>query len=462
MRGHAKTILSVAICLSLMLTPVIALGLVAWQTYDPAEGNAVHAEGFMAKLELDSIDNPHIVWINDGKLLYSHLTENGWVCADGEPYSADHAVVTTGTVADASLTLDSNGTQHITWQSYERKKMTNICSLNYATWDDKWVNIEGEPGDFTVFSNEYSSRHSIALSSEDAPTIVWCDMLGVSLIRLADEGWINHDGEVFDTDDPESALLFKTTTYVGFPSLAFDSKDNPRFTWQQKIHHEGFGDWDVMYCAWDGDKWVDGNGDEFDPVDSGVGIPAYSFMVLNSQLSTDIGDIDHLTFSYIGFGPMGTESNVVYLKSIGDGWTCADDTPYNPLDKSINNPARITSDGMSSFQLIAVDDGGRPHITWGSRDGDIEDVSDTLYVMNEAGRWLCVDGTEFNDSMPMDTNPANVSHNNSHTYPSSIAVDSDGNPHIVWVDMMSAESDVTRQIVYVRWNGEEWVTPTSE
>jgi hypothetical protein len=455
MRGHTKTMLSLIVCISLTLAPTLAFGLVEWQNYEPDEANAVQSTGHMAKLELDSNDNPHMLWIDSGNPLYAHLTNDEWLCADGEPLSTGNAVVSTDTVIDGCLALDSNDIPHISWQSFADNGESDIYTVNYATWDGEWVNAEGETSDYTMITSDHNPAHEMALSTENKPSIVWCEMHGVSMIHLTDDGWETQNGGIFDMDNPESGLLFEISTETLSPSLSFDSQDNPRIAWQQMVHHEGFGEWDIMYCAWDGDNWVDGDGDEFDLTNSGVGVPAYSFMVLNPQLTTDIGDVDNLAYNYIGFGPTGAESNVVYLKTIGDGWRCADDTPFNSLDKTVGNPARVTSNGMSGSQVIAIDDAGRPHIAWSAL-GD--ETSDVLYTFNDLSQWVCADGSELNDSVPLSENSANLSYNDSFSCPTSIVVDSDGHPHIAWVDNAGGEPEANLQISYVRWDGDEWVT----
>src|SRR5690242_14038415 len=51
--------------------------------------------------------------------------------------------------------------------------------------------------------------------------------------------------------------------------------------------------------------------------------------------------------------------------------------------------------------------------------------------------------------------PINISNSGTSKHPPSIAVDSKGNIHVVWF-----EDDATPNIVYTKWDGASWSTPT--
>jgi len=51
--------------------------------------------------------------------------------------------------------------------------------------------------------------------------------------------------------------------------------------------------------------------------------------------------------------------------------------------------------------------------------------------------------------------PVNISNSGTYKHPPSIAVDINGNIHVVWF-----EDAVTPNIVYTKWDGASWSTPT--
>jgi hypothetical protein len=67
--------------------------------------------------------------------------------------------------------------------------------------------------------------------------------------------------------------------------------------------------------------------------------------------------------------------------------------------------------------------------------------------------WYCADGTVYDPVA--EPNPANVSRNTDLPYTNPcLALDSSGNPHIAW----RIDSYENREILYVHWNGSDWVS----
>ncbi len=115
----------------------------------------------------------------------------------------------------------------------------------------------------------------------------------------------------------------------------------------------------------------------------------------------------------------GTSSNIYVKKLVGNTWTLVGTTF---LDANTNQDASNPS--------IAIDSSGNPIVAWKESDG----TSSNIYVKKLVGNTWTLVGTTFLDA-----------NTNRDAYSPSIAIDSNGNPIVVW-----SESDGTSNNIYVK------------
>jgi hypothetical protein len=199
------------------------------------------------------------------------------------------------------------------------------------------------------------------------------------------------------------------TTGNQYPQIALDADGHPHAVWQG---NDGGSVQRIYYSENTGSGWTT-------PENISPGT-----MTNNSepQIALDAGGNPHVVW----YGYDGSTLRIYYSENTGGTWTTPQDLTPSATDNN-QNPQ------------IALDSGGNPHVVWHGQDG----ISKwwVYYSENTGGTW---------------TTPLNISPGTTDNSSSQIALDSGGNPHVVWY---GRDGSLVWVIYYSENTGGAWTTP---
>jgi hypothetical protein len=141
---------------------------------------------------------------------------------------------------------------------------------------------------------------------------------------------------------------------------------------------------------------------------------------------------------YLYLGVLSLFFVLLFTNLVWAVWVDADGSGQE-LKKILNTP------GDSVNPCVALDSSGTPYIVW----EDTSTGNSEIYLL----KW---NGTEWVDADGSGQESINISKTEGpyaqSQYP-SLCIDSSGNPHIAWHDLIFANNE----IYYLKWNGSEWV-----
>ena len=305
-----------------------------------------------------------------------------------------------------SLDLDSNGYPHISYHD----DTPDSYDLKYARWTGSgWIIKEPDP------SSIGGQWTSIAIDSNDNPHISYYDVTNQDLKYAGWNGtsWVIKAVDVEDgvgewtsialdsNDNPHvsyydstnkdlkyanrtggawSTMAVDFASAVGkWTSIALDSNDNPH------ISYYDFANQDLKYATWNATAWVTKTVDSLGEVG------------LYTSIALDSNDNPHISYYD------STNQNLKYAEWNGGTWNI----------KTVDSAGDV---GMHTS--IAIDSGDDPHISYRLNvHGDL--TGDLRYAKRTAGSWS-IEAVDY------------------HLYSvgeySSIALDSNDNPHIGYFD----------------------------
>jgi len=190
-----------------------------------------------ASLALDSSENPHIAYIengSDGRLWYAYRTDSTW----------NYALVDDPPDMEAScpvgIALDSADNIHI---GYNRGTSASTCASRPT-----YARSTGSDWDITVIDeapNKHKSFQVLALDSSDNPHIVYTDYVsGYFDYDLNYASWTGSAWDIGEIDHHDLPCLTNAR------SLVLDSSDSAHITFRIS----GLGGYTV-YCHWTGTSW---------------------------------------------------------------------------------------------------------------------------------------------------------------------------------------------------------------
>lgn len=403
-----------------------------WTT--PVNISQTGAYSFWPSLAVDTAGIVHVIWI-DGQssigpspsifddLLYQRLTTDGWLASPLRLSTHRGALFP---VARA----DQLGRVHLTWTENSASD-PNLFRFRtrYARWDGQGLQDAQQIA--SAPTNSGQTAGELALNSAGDVWLVWSEGETAGVAQLT---YSRLPIEQISQAEPITAL-------ADAPSLAGKSADDLHALWV-----EGEAQSYLQYSHWDGTVW--GNPERVTPpeMDSEMGVIA----VDSDRTPHVVGfefDIDgnHLFYTQreasswrepqrISASPPDAALPAIAIASqdnkIHIAWQALDDADsqdfaidYRSGDGTRwSEIERISSPGHSgNYVNITVDQLGQPHAIW----YDVKE-QEIYYAVRRNGTW---------------TTPVNIS-NTPTTLPTAtissqgptIAVDSHGTAHIVWLD----------------------------
>ncbi len=251
------------------------------------------------------------------------------------------------------------------------------------------VNISNSPG-FALFP-------SVAVESPTNLHVVWDDD-ATGIIE------IYYSGFTGGSWSPTPENISNTPGDSQFPSIAADSSGSLHVVWDD----DTTGIAEIYYSGWTGGSWS--------PTPENISnTPGNSY---NPSIAADGSGSLHVVWYDDTTGII----EIYYSGFTGGSWS--------PTPENISN-----TPGNSYNPSIAVGNSGSLHVVWYD---DTMGIAEIYYSRWAGGSWS--------------PTPENISNMPGNSYYPSIAVDSSGDPHVVWDD----DTTGIAEIYYSRWVGGSW------
>jgi hypothetical protein len=327
---------------------------------------------------------------------------------------------------------------------------TALSSLRRASWDYSNVTCVSDGFNGYYWNDLVSTHPSIAIDNQGNIHVIWEDRdygpwgggstdteILHALYDINTNQWSNVscvsdpvDGEDWNIDLSDE------------PSIAVDSQGNAHAVWKDYTDGPWGDDIDILHSFYNKTtgKWSNATcvSDSVDWVDWNVGNSMYP------SIAVDSNDNAHVVWSDYTNGPWGSGSDLEILHSIYNStlrqWsnaTCVSD----PVDWVNWNT------GSSSSPSIAIDSNDNAHVVWGDlTNGPWGSDWDILhsYFNPTTKQWsnaTCV-------SDPIDWVDWNVG----NSLGASITMDSNGNGHVTWTENTDGPWGTDKEILYSSYN----------
>ncbi|MBN1216811.1 MAG: exo-alpha-sialidase, partial [Candidatus Lokiarchaeota archaeon] len=460
------------------------------------------------EIAIDSSNNLYVVWEDesdgiwkfdddDSEIMYVSYTEgSGWsnitIISDDEQGIYSY----TEESYDADITVDTNDIVHIVWS--EGNYQEDICHRTYSSssgWSDIMITVDTEERSLEpkIKADNNGAIHLIWVDNTDGP---WGSGLHIMYSNYTIEnGWSTpeiasdgYQGEYWSTGSVE-------------PDLAIDNNNEIHLTWSDQT----LGIWgyenEIWYAHYSRNQgWSNGTL-------ISDGYQGYYWNDENSELpAIAVGPdgIIHIIWQDRTQGPWNSrnmpgfinEKEILYVNNINewsnataisdgfydywnhdesrapdiatgpDGtihvvWINNDDVPFNTIRSVMYSSYTegsgwsdiiVISDGyqgvywnhdLCQFPAIAVGPDGRIHVVWECRqDGYWGTDPEIMYVSSS-------DGILWSNVTVISDGYQDVYWNTGESWFPDIAVDNDGNVHVVWEDMTHGIWDDNSEIMYV-------------
>ena len=280
-------------------------------------------DSWLPSLTIDSIGTVHVTWEdwtdiqgsgNDWDIFYKCKPNGGsWTTTE---------VVSTESTSDSSvssLAVDSTGTVHVTWIDYTNYNGSGSdvdifykCKPNGGSWTTTEV--------VSTESNMNSWNPSLAVDSIGTVHVTWEDW--------ADIQGSGNDWDIFykfkpsDGNWSNAELVSTESTFDSwFSSLAVDSNGTLQVTWQDWTNILGSGDdWDIFYkCKPNGGSWTttelvttESNKDSCHP---SLAVDSNGTVHVTWEDCTDISGSGHDLDIFYKFKPSGSNWSITEVVS---------------------------------------------------------------------------------------------------------------------------------------------------
>jgi hypothetical protein len=372
--------------------------------------------GFFTSMALDDGDTPHIGFVGDGGNGAWYAHKDGVVWDYEYVDAALHAVYAT------SLALDSGGTPQISYWNGKTKQVryaVRVSSGGNCGVGGNW-NCE------TVASAELGGETALVIDGSDTP-------------HLAYSGSLN-----YAVKSAGSWAIEPIYPHVGlYSSLDMDGSGNRAISYYDLTHR------DLKYAGWNGSGW------DIEWVASGLEAGRWSSIEIDAIGNPHVSYYEDRSLKYAtksngGWSREKVDSSVFVTVGLynslaldGDGdahISYIDDTNHH-LKYATNRTGAWTTEivdpGGGAMTSIAVDYYGIPHISYTS---SANEMKYAVWVGGTAGN--CFAGSNWDcEAIP-----------GVYGFDSSLALDANGNPHIVF--------SFSPDLKYATKNGGSWTIET--
>ncbi len=347
-------------------------------------------------------------------------------------------VVSIGSILDSaypSLAVDSVGNVHVAWHDYTDYAGAGVDrDIFYKFWkasSSSWTTTEV----VSTESTDDSNRPSLATDAAGNVYIAWHDETDYTGAGLDSDIFYNFWNASISSWDTTEVVSTESTHISWVPSLTVDTLGNVHVVWYDETDYAGAGsDTDIFYKRWDSSisSWTTTEVVSTESTDN-----SYS-----PSLAVDSSGNVHVAWNdRTAYGGSGTDIDIFYKhwNSSTSSWTTTE-------------VVSSESTGHSSAPSLAVDDKGNIHVAWDDRTayagagGDY----DIFYKFWNASTssWIV---TEVISTESTDT-----------SFEPSLAVDSSGNVHVVWLDYTdyAGAGGTDWDIFYKHWDNStsSWTT----
>ncbi|HPF49907.1 MAG TPA: hypothetical protein PLP35_09465, partial [Caldisericia bacterium] len=376
-----------------------------------------------------------------------------WETVEGSIYNPFSSVSKNDGISQlSSIAIDSAGFPHMVYQD----NSTGNNEIFYTFWNGSYWAVAGGDAYNPWENNANISRNNgdsaypvLVLDNADNPHISWHDNTPgnyeIFYIKYDNPSlnWINSQSINYDPAT-NNANISTNSGRSWFPSMTLDSTNNPHIVWDDFT----YGNREILYSWWNGSDWICTDGSTYNPATGNARVSQNGGHSCNPTIELDASDTPHIAWHDFSYG----NREVMYVKWDGNNWSCDDGIVYNPATGNAN----VSSNGGTSDNAsLEIDSLGNPHLSWW--DGSYGSL-EIVYMYWDGNDWLCADGSVYNPTNYVNSNPVNVSRNSGYSEHPFLELDSSNTPHIVWCD----DSYGNTEILYVRWDGSNWVCSNSE
>ncbi len=411
--------------------------IAGWNNHISKEPNiAISENGTLHVVWEDDTDGK---WGTDTEIMYASYTmSKGW--SNATVISDNSSNWNNGDSEEASIAVDNSGNVHVAWRD-----KTN------GTWgtDDEIMYINytlGEWSDVTVISDDYTSWNTgisynpcLTTDNNNNLHIVWTDGTdgewGSDLEIMyanytASKGWSN---ATIISDDYTS---WNTGTSMS-ASISTDNNSNIHVVWEDSTPGPWGSDIEIMYVNYTSvTGWSNATVISDNTLDWNTGWSIYPSLI------TDLFGNIHVVWEDDTDGEWGTDAEIMYVNYTATGWSNAtvisdDETGWN------NDDSEIPS--------IAINNDGSLHVVWYDwTDGEWGTDIEIMYTnYTSATGWN--NGTLISDIYGW---------NNGESFYSKIAIDNNSVIHVVWQDNTNGEWGTDAEIMYVNYSAAIWSNAT--
>ncbi len=342
-------------------------------------------------IEIDDLNRPHILFINNDRLCHCYIKGREWYSTDGEPIN-DESDASKCSVTNLEsfieginhdYALDSLNNPHITFIF----KLEEIAYVAYIHWDGSdWVGF-----DSTVIDQ----------NSDD---------------------WLSGDELYEYARVSEHDKIYKNRIQVSCPKLEIDSNDHPHIVWLQYFDPET-DTVGIVYRYWENDRWNSIQNEDGSPYVVTVNPYEAGKYIYYIDLKLDNNDTPHIIYDDNSLGLTGAR----YLTLKSDTWEGIYGKT-NP-DNLLFEFEKLYKHSTLCFEL---DNKNYPHFMWCSERSDTDSffIYDVYYYRFNGEYPLTLYGTLYrlsSDKHPISTNVTQ----SLNVKEASISLDKDGNPHII-------------------------------
>ena len=338
---------------------------------------------------------------------------------------------------EPSIAIDNSGTIHVVWSDDTDGPWDNDEEIMYANYSSLtgWSNATVISDDGTNWNNDWSEMPSIAVDNSGNVHVVWCDdtngLWGTDVeIMYANysslTGWSN--ATVISDDGTKW-----NNGWSDMPSIAIDNGGNVHVVWNDATVGPWGTDVEIMYvnysssAGWsnatvisdDGTKW--NNGNSYQP-----------------SIAIDNNGNLHVVWHDWTAGPWGTDEEIMYVNySSSTGWSNA---------TVISDDGANWNNGNSESPSIAMDNGGNVHVVWHDYTDGPWGTDEEIMYANYSSLTGWSNATVISDD--------GTNWNNGWSESASIAIDNNGNLHVGWSDATAGPwtSGEDVEIMYVKYS----------